>query len=77
MTKLHQEDKAEPLSITEEVEAEWKATGCEFSPPGYARAASISQLFGWRSGATLSEDVSGRLGGTGTASECEPRGKGI
>ena len=77
MTKTHQEEQAEPFFITEEVEAELIAAGYEFEPPGHARTASISELFGWRPGETLSEAVSRRLASTGTASECEPRGKGV
>lgn len=77
MIKPHQEDQAEPLFITEEVEAELIAAGYEFSPPGHARTASISELFGWRPGEMLSEAVSRRLAGTGTARECKPRGKGL
>jgi hypothetical protein len=46
MTKTHQEEQAEPFFITEEVEAELIAADYEFEPPGHARTASISDLFG-------------------------------
>ncbi|MDY0227845.1 MAG: hypothetical protein RBR38_13575 [Desulfomicrobium apsheronum] len=77
MAKPHQEDQAEPFFITEEVEAELMAAGYEFAPPCHARTASISELFGWRPGKTLSEAVSRHLASAGTASECEPRGKDL
>ena len=77
MTRPHQEDQAEPFFITEEVEAELTAAGYEFAPPGHARTASIRELFGWHPSETLSEAVSRHLASTGTASEREPRGKGL
>ena len=73
MTKLHQEDQAERLFITEEVEAELITAGYEFAPPCQARTASIYALFGWRPGETLSEAVSRHL----ARSECGPRGQGL
>lgn len=57
MTKLHQDNQAEPFFITEDVEAELTATGYEFEMPGHARTASIRELFGWRPGETLVEAV--------------------
>lgn len=33
MTGLHQDDRAEPFFITEEVAAEMVAAGCMFEPP--------------------------------------------
>lgn len=74
MIKPRQEDQAEPLFITEEVEAELIAAGYEFSLPSHARAASTSELCGWRPGEMLSEVASGRLAGIGTvARERNPR----
>lgn len=77
MTKPHQEDQAEPFFITEDVAAELTAAGYEFAPPGHGRTASIRELFGWHPGETLSEAVSRHLERTGTASGCEPRGRGL
>ena len=57
MTKLHQDNQAEPFFITEDVEAELTAAGYEFETPGHARTASIRELFGWRPGETLAEAV--------------------
>lgn len=57
MTKLHQDNQAEPFFITEDVEAELTAAGYEFETPGHARTASIRELFGWRPGETLTEAV--------------------
>lgn len=58
MTKLHQDNQAEPFFITEDVEAELTAAGYEFEMPGHARTASIRELFGWRPGEALAEAVS-------------------
>ncbi|MEO9230386.1 MAG: transcriptional regulator [Devosia sp.] len=77
MTKPHQKDQAEPFFMTEEVEAELIAAEYVFEPPGHARTASICELFGWQPGETLSEAVSQHLEIFGTASGCEPRGKGV
>ena len=77
MTKPYQENQAEPLFSTEEVEAELIAAGYEFEPPGHARTASIRELFGWRPGETLSEAVSRQLEKAGTDSGREPRGEGV
>ena len=57
MTKLHQDNQAEPFFITEDVEAELTAAGYEFEAPSHARTASIRELFGWRPGETLAEAV--------------------
>ena len=57
MTKLHQDNQAEPFFITWDVEAELTAAGYEFEMPGHARTASIRELFGWRPGETLAEAV--------------------
>lgn len=57
MTKLHQDNQAEPFFITEDVEAELTAAGYDFETPGHARTASIRELFGWRPGETLAEAV--------------------
>lgn len=77
MTKPHQEDQVEPFFITEDVGAELTAAGYQFAPPGHARTVSIRELFGGQPGDTPSEAVSRHLERTGTASECEPRGKGL
>lgn len=77
MTKRHQEDQAEPFFITEDVATELTAAGYEFAPPGRGRTANIRELFGWLPGETLSESVSRHLERTGTASGCEPSGKGL
>ena len=77
MTKLHQDNQAEPFFITEDVEAELTAAGYEFEMPGHARTASIRDLFGWQAGETLSEAVSRRLEKAGAGSGCELRGEGV
>lgn len=77
MTKLHQEDQAEPFFITEDVEAELIAAEYVFAPAGHARTASIRELFGWQAGETLSEAVSRHLEKAGIGSWREPRGEGV
>lgn len=62
MTRLHQDNEAEPFFITEDVEAELTAAGYEFLAPGHARTASIRDLFGWQLGETLAEAISRRQG---------------
>lgn len=74
MTKPHQEDRAEPFFITEDVAAEMAAAGYELKPPGHARTKSVLDLYGWQFGETLEEAIRRHLGKADPASECERKG---
>lgn len=44
MTTQHQGDQTEPFFITEDVEADMRATGHVFGPPGHARTTSLPAI---------------------------------
>lgn len=70
-------DESEPFFITEKVEAELAAAGYEFEPPAHVRTKSISELYGWRPGETLSDAVNRHLEKCGAASGCGSGGVGV
>lgn len=74
---MKQHNETEPFFITAEIEAELIATGYEFAPPGHIRTKSISDLFGWQPGETLSEALSRHMEKVAIASGTKPRGEGL
>lgn len=70
MTKLHQDNQAEPFFISEKMEAELAAAGYEFEPPAHARTESIRELYGWHSDSveTLEEAINRHLTKQGVVS---------
>lgn len=44
MTTPHQGDQIEPFFITEEIEADMRAAGHVFGPPGHARTTSLPAI---------------------------------
>lgn len=48
-------DHLEPFFITEEIEAEMRATGYIFEPPAHVSTTNARELFGVQEGETVAE----------------------
>lgn len=57
MTSVPHTAHEEPFFITEEIEAEMKATGYVFEPPTHVSTTNAIELFGLREGETVAEAI--------------------